>query len=612
MTTPQPESTYRERVARFTALRDREQQRSDRNGNISLGLIIITLVFFGLWLWQAQPLPLAGAASFGLAFLVSFIRHGDVNRRRDTARDMLAISQEGLARLARRWDSIPLGDPAAADPAHPYAADLDVQGRASLEHLLHTPATPAGRAALRAWLLAPAAPEQILRRQAAVAELAPQIELRDELALRGRQQRGGSQATFERLLTWAESPPWLLARPWLVWLPRALAVAALALLAARLLGLPVGAPLATVLLVNTGLYFALARIVELRIEQVAQRQAILASYAELFACLLDAKLDSPELQHIQQQLHAQSRRADAQMRRLARIMPAAEIRKWIFFFPIQVATLWSFHVLWALERWQRENGPHARQWLAALGDAEALAALATLAYDHPSWIFPTLAEQPGFAARQLGHPLLPPAACVGNDVALGPPGTMLLITGSNMSGKSTLLRAIGLNTVLAQAGGPVCASQLRLSPMDVASSMRVRDSVEQGISYFMAELQRLKFVVDRAALVRADGGRTLLFLLDEILHGTNSAERLIAARAILVRLLDQGALGAVSTHDLALAESGDLPARATLVHFREHFRDTDAGPTMFFDYQLREGIATSTNALALVRQLLGPDVVGEA
>lgn len=601
-----PEQTYTERVARFVAERDEAQRRSDINGNISLGLVVVAVALFGIWLWQNQLALLIAAALFCLGFLISFIRHGDVNRGLRRARELVTINMEGLARLSRDWANIPLHDPQPADASHPYAADLDVSGRASLEHLLHTPTTPSGRATLRRWLLQPAATGVILQRQEAVRELAPAVELRDDLALSGRIMQG-TQPRYEQFLAWAEAEPWLLRRPWLIWLSRVLGVVAPALLVARLLGAPVGLPLAIVLLINTGLYFLFARAVELKIEQVGAPQEVYTSYADLFARVTTANFNAAELRRLQSVLSAGNLRADQQMRRLARLMPLAEVRKWMFFFPVQVATLWSFHVLWLLERWQREAGPHTRTWLAALGEFEALAALATLAFDNPGWAFPELVATPEVAGRTLGHPLLAPAQRVSNDVAIGPPRHMLLVTGSNMSGKSTLLRAIGVNIVLGQAGGPVCAEAMRLPPVDLATSMRVRDSLEQGVSYFMAELQRLKFVVDEAERVGAGGDRTLVFLLDEILHGTNSAERLVAARAILRHLLDVGATGAVSTHDLALADAPELTDGSTLVHFSEQFSRGSDGLVMSFDYRLRPGIAQTTNALALVRQLLGPN-----
>ena len=602
-TTHDPEHIYHQRVAHFTVERDEQQRRSDRNGNLSLVLLTSAVVVFGFWLWLVQLWLLVVAGTLALTFVASFLRHGDVNRALNRARVLVEINGEGLARLRRDWAHLPLHEPSPADPAHPYADDLDISGRASLEHLLHTPTTPVGQATLRAWLLAPTDVRTIERRQRAVAELAEALELRDDLALRGRLM-AGAQRDYEQFLNWAEDPSWLLQRFWLIWLSRLFGAAAVALLIARLFGAQVGVPLALVLLANTALYFGFARVVELRITQATARSEVYGAYAALFARITTTTFQSPELLHLQAVLSAHGLRADQQMQRLARLMPLAQVRTWMLFLPIQLATLWSFHVLWLLERWQRDAGQSARTWLVALGEFEALAALATLRYDNPTWVFPELTKTPVLEAQGLGHPLLSPAARVGNDVAVGPPGNMLLVTGSNMSGKSTLLRAIGINAVLAQAGGPVCADALGMPPMIIVSSMRVRDSLEGGVSYFMAELQRLKFVVDLVAQTGIEGEQTPLFLLDEILHGTNSAERLVAARAILRHLLDLGAMGAVSTHDLALAETPDLLANSVLVHFEEQFSRGEDGPTMTFDYHLRPGVAVTTNAIKLM-ELLG-------
>jgi DNA mismatch repair ATPase MutS len=210
--------------------------------------------------------------------------------------------------------------------------------------------------------------------------------------------------------------------------------------------------------------------------------------------------------------------------------------------------------------------------------------------------------QAELAARDLGHPLLPAARRVGNDVTVGPAGTFLLVTGSNMSGKSTLLRAIGLNAVLAQAGGPVCAASLRLPPVRLATSILVEDSLASGVSFFLAELLRIKGVVAAAAEAKARGA-VLLYLLDEVLRGTNSVERQIAVRRVLRHLLSRGALGAVSTHDLELAAGAGIAEAARPVHFRETLAPDPDGPRMSFDYRLRPGPATTTNALELLRQV---------
>ena len=276
--------------------------------------------------------------------------------------------------------------------------------------------------------------------------------------------------------------------------------------------------------------------------------------------------------------------------------------------PLTVATQWDIHVCVRLERWKKQHGASLRGWMVALGRTDALSALAGLAHAHPDWAFPEISDgqsngQPRLEARALGHPLLAPETAVRNDVSLGPPGSLLLVTGSNMSGKSTLLRAIGANVILAGAGGPVCAEAMALPVADLRTSMRIRDSLEEGISYFMAELARLKAVCDAASAASVGGGageRPVLYLLDEILQGTNTAERQIAARRVLRHLLHQRAIGAVTTHDLTLADAEDLKERAVLVHFRESLESSEGDGPITFDYRLRPGIATSTNALRLM------------
>ncbi|NOK58683.1 MAG: hypothetical protein GFH27_549301n289 [Chloroflexi bacterium AL-W] len=612
-----PEAMYHTRCATFEKQRDRYSHQASLNANISLGLFFITMIFMGLGVWQGTILPFAIAAFFGICLVVSFVNHGRVNRQHCYYDILYKINDEGRHRLRRDWDNLPLRQPpgdqqygqslptSGAELARPYANDLDILGHASLQHLLGTPVTPAGQATLQQWLLNPADPTTIRQRQEAVAELASQVDFRDDLALRGRLLEV-RQDNYEEFLQWAEDENWLLKRPWLIWLARLLTVVTLGLLVAQLLSFPVYPILIAVAAVNLLLTFTIGRKVNAIIERVAAQNNVFEAYANLFQIVTTHTFTSPALQTLLNRLSSTQLRADQEMRRMGRIMPLAEIRGWMFFLFIQLATLWTFHVLWLLERWQRSAGPYTRTWLTALGDIEALTALATLAHDHPDWVFPEMIDNhaPRVTGSNVGHPLLAPAVCVGNDIEIGPPGTFLLITGSNMSGKSTLLRSIGVNTVLAQAGGPVCASSLCLAPTMLATTMRVQDSLEQGISFFMAELKRLKAVYDTTREAQTDGQFIPLFLLDEILQGTNTAERQIAARQIILHLLELGGTGAVSTHDLALADTPELKALSRPFYFTEHFTRGPEGLSMNFDYQLRPGIATSTNALKLV-ELVG-------
>jgi DNA mismatch repair ATPase MutS len=271
------------------------------------------------------------------------------------------------------------------------------------------------------------------------------------------------------------------------------------------------------------------------------------------------------------------------------------------YLPLQFGLLYDFHVLNLFEAWQARYGKYVREWFTALGKFEALCSLATLAYDHPDWALPDVSDSADrLEARQLGHPLLPNETRVTNDVEVGPAGSVLLVTGSNMSGKSTLLRAIGVNAILTQAGAPVCAQRLVLPPVTLATSMRIRDSLEDGVSFYMAELLRLKDIVDLARDAERRGRRRLLYLLDEILLGTNSRERHLAVVRVLQYLIEHGGIGSISTHDLELATSEPLAGVCRCVHFCETLHGQDAERPMTFDYRLRPGVATTTNALRLL------------
>jgi hypothetical protein len=633
----EPAAVYRQRVAHLSAALARRERAARRNGNINLVLFFAAAAVLTVGAVRSEASWYWLAGGLGIAFVAALAQLRRAQRAAAHAATLLALNQEGLARLERKWAALPAparlpslpGDECAIDSA--TAADLDLLGPASLQHLLNTPATPAGQATLHAWLLRPAPPAVVRERQAAARELAPQLDLRDAQAAQARQM-GEAQEHYERFIAWAESAPWLARQPLLVWAARLLPLLALALGIAAwqqppaLAALPLYPLLGVTLLAILVLALTAGNRAAATIGQVAAQQEVFVTYAGLFDMLERQSFTAPALRRLQSEL-GERQKASQQMRRLQWLMPLASIRQWLLFLPVELFTLWNIHLLWLLERWQTQAGGQARGWLAALGKWEALAAIATLHHDHPAWCFPTLAEgEPSdlrVEAANLAHPLLPPASAVGNDLAVGPPGSFLLVTGSNMSGKSTLLRAIGLNCVLAQLGAPACAARLHLPPLLVASSMRVQDSLSQGVSYFLAELQSLKAIVELAERKPAaqptrveDAAPLLLYLLDEILQGTNSAERQIAARHVIQRLVASGAIGAVSTHDLALAAAPELTAAAVAVHFTESFAPgndssveadnvaASAAPAMHFDYKLRPGVATSTNALKIM-ELVG-------
>lgn len=602
-----PGLSYETRLAAATSGYERIDARWNLVANARLVAFVgaAAAAVWGLWGRASLGWPLA--ALFLGVFVALAVYHSRLGRERARLATLRAIQEEALARIDRRWDDLPAPWTPAVPAVHPYAGDLDIVGRASLCQLLDTTATQMGRDALAAWLLAPADPVTTLSRQGAVADLAPRLDLRQEIEWRGR-AAANEETDPAPFLTWAEGPDGFAGREWLriyAWIgPLALAVLAVADLAGIITQPLWAVPLLANLLVGA----TVARHAYAAIAAVASDHRAIAAYAGQIDLLAATDFTDPALQTLQARLGVGERGAPAMLRHLGRLAGMAIPPSSVLYVPIQALTLWDIHILIAMERWKREGGDHARDWLEALGEAEALAAFGGLRFDNPAWVFPEIASDgDAFYATFLGHPLLRDDGRVRNDVTVGPPGTFLLVTGSNMSGKSTLLRAIGVNAVLAQAGGPVCADALAMPPVEMWTSARVQDSLERGVSFFLAELQRLKLIVDAATRAEAAGGPRVMYLLDEILQGTNTVERSIAARRVIAYLVEQGAIGAVSTHDLALADDPRLAPSAETVHFTDTVGEGPHAPPMSFDYRLRPGVATTTNALRLMR-LIGLDL----
>ncbi|HUF25807.1 MAG TPA: hypothetical protein VMM18_02400 [Gemmatimonadaceae bacterium] len=561
------------------------------------------------WIVAAWRLPAMSAVELPvLAVLVAIfawlVRLSGRERERIRVLGALAlVNEENGHRVARRWDRLPLLTPSGPPDEHPFARDLDLFGRMSLFQLLGTTATAPGRVTLRDWLITPAAPDEIPRRQEAARELAALVDVREALAARGRLAGPVAIEEVERFASWAEGEPWLVGHPALRAASWAIPGSLVALALLGWVGVLPGTLWVLPLAASVTLSALRGARVRETLDAAFARETPVRHYGPVLEIIERIDARAALLRELRTRLGEGDGAAHHELTRLGRIADLAHVR-WspMLYLTLQAVTLWDFHVLAMLERWQRRAGSRAREWLAALGEVEALAALAALSHDNPDWAFPVEApaDRPVVDAEALGHPLLPDGVRVPNDVRVGPPGTFLLVTGSNMSGKSTLLRAIGLNVVLAQCGGPVCASAMRVPPVRLETSMRIEDSLALGLSHFMAELTRLKGVVEAARDAREGGDRTLLYLIDEMLQGTNSSERQVAARRIVGFLLENGAIGAVTTHDLALAETPELAESAVPVHFRETVGSGPDEPAMTFDYRLRPGVATSVNALRLM------------
>jgi hypothetical protein len=605
-----PASAYTEREAVHRGLRDEARLSGSR---LSAWRSVTFLAAFGCVVaWEALR-GAAGQVALALALLlvVTFwglvVRHRAVRARERREEVLRALNAQGLLRLDRRWDELAAsstetphgGEPASPD--HPFAADLHLFGSASLFALAGPVTTAPGRTTLRTWLLDPAAPPVVEARQAAVAELAPALDFRQELSALGRLADPSPEGALTTFLEWAEEAPWLAGRRGVLtasWLVPPLTVG-LGLL--DWLG-PLGPLWLAPLVLQLWILKRVLPTVRAHVRRASLgRPALRPSGGQLR--LIGARpMKAPLLRALRDRLDSTEIDAHHQLARLRRLLDWLAAQGSALYETLNVALLLDVHLYRALERWKARAGGSVRGWIEVLGQVEALSALASLAHDHPDWTYPSVDPAAGtLEARELGHPLLAPGTCVRNDVTVGPAETFLLVTGSNMSGKSTLLRALGSNVALASAGGPVCASDLRLPPVRLRTSMLVGDSLTDGVSRFMAELLRMKSIVEAATHVPSDPGEgPVLYLLDEILQGTNSAERRVAARAVVRHLLEAGALGAVSTHDLALHESEDLQSRARAFHFREGVEREEGRTRLTFDFRLRPGLATTRNALRLL------------
>ena len=531
--------------------------------------------------WLLAPLVL---------FLILFIAHIRIDKQREFAERAVRYYEQGLKRLSGNWTGNgPTGD-RFADPDHLYASDLDLFGRGSLFELISTARTYEGEATLARWLKAPATREEATARQQAVSELTPHIGQRETLMLLGEEIRSEVQA--KPLAEWASAPP-------VEYFPGA-RVAALGFAVTTLVafgGYWAGLWSSSIFLIAflagqlfAGLLLKRTRSVLSALHARAHDLTLLSS---LLAELEKATFAAPGLLAIQQDVRSNGKAASTRIAQLERLLALHENGSNQYLIPVALVVLWHTQLAMAVEEWRRENGPHIARWLTALGEFEALSSLACYAYERPELAYPELIDEALFTATGLGHPLLPSSACVTNDVSVGGVIKLVVISGSNMSGKSTLLRAIGLNTVLAWAGAPVKATSLKVGPVALGASLRTVDSLQEGRSRFYAEITRLRQVADIAK-----GQRPLLFLLDELLSGTNSHDRRIGAQSIVQGLLDRGAIGLITTHDLALAEIGaNLGASAINVHFEDHMENGE----IRFDYRMRPGVVTRSNALELMR-----------
>ena len=560
-------------------------------GNAQLAVAVAGIVaawmavarhWFTPW-WLFAPL---------VVFAALALVHESTIRGRKRAERLAAFYEKCIARIEGRWAGHGDGGERFNDPAHPYAEDLDLFGKGSLFELLSTARLRSGSETLAHWLLEPAAPAEVRERHAAVNELRPGLDLREEIAMLGEDLRSGIEPNS--LARWAEKP--------LVFDSGRLRIAAAALAVLMCGAVAVwafrGIPEYFLVVAAVEAFFALrlrARV-ERVVDGVGDPAYGLSLLAEVLGRFEREPFSSPRLAALRKAFETEGAPPSRRIAHLNRLMELLDSADHLLIRMVNLPLLYKVQLAFAVEAWRKESGSHVRRWLDAAGQIEALCALANYAYEHPEDPFPEFgAGGPCFEGEGLAHPLIAAGRAVRNDVRLCGEPAVLVVSGSNMSGKSTLLRTVGVNAVLAMAGAPVRAGRLRLTPLVVGASIRTMDSLNSGTSRFYAEITRIRALVELTK-----GPLPLLFLLNELLQGTNSHDRRIGAEAVIRTLADRGASGLLTTHDLALAEiASALAPRARNVHFEDHL----AEGKITFDYHLRPGVVEKSNALELMRSI---------
>jgi len=602
---------------------------------VFVGGVLCAIAVWRGWIapwWPALPVAV---------FVGLVVRHDRVLRKRDAAARAITFYERGLARIEDRWAGTGDTGERFRDPDHLYSQDLDLFGPASLFELLSIARTRAGEETLAGWLLAPAQAPEIIARQQATSDLAPRLDLREALSLAGADIRASVHS--EAVVAWAEGPPHLSGR----WIRPVATILTMAAIVASGFWIATGdsGPFVAIVLLEILFSLPLRKQTTTALHGADGAARDLDVLAVVLALLEQERFTAERLTQLQDRLTGvrttnAAARASASIRRLHRMVELHDWQHNMFFGPFAAAVLWGTHLALAIEAWRRAHGREVREWLRVSGEFEAIASLSAYRYEHPDDPFPEVVTPPSrhgvFDGVGLGHPLIPAARMIRNDVELGetrgpddstlrqaqgrpepgrgatssgsprvesrderPAPQLLVVSGSNMSGKSTLLRTVGVNAVLAFAGAPVRARTLRLTPLRIGATLRIQDSLQEGRSRFYAEITRIRDIADLAS-----GAVPVLFLLDELFHGTNSHDRVVGASGVLRALVDRQAIGLITTHDLALTKvADDLAPRAVNVHFDDRFE----GGEIQFDYVMKPGPVTRSNAIALMRAV-GLDV----
>jgi hypothetical protein len=587
-----PRLEYERRLASHVQTIRRRERQHVLLGNLKLAAVVLFLVL--VWVHYARHLiSTPWLIAPVLVYAALAVMHEYTIRARTHAETAAGFYRAGFGRMEDRWSGTGASGERFRDPRHVYAEDLDLFGNGCLFQLLSTARLPMGENRLAEWLLKPSPTRAVIERQGLVSELREKVDLREDLAVVGEDLR--VRLNPESLIKWCEAGPVL--GPMGL---RAVAVLAATAAAATLILLLFTGfiwPFLIVLILEAAVYVRFRTRAAAVLTGVSCNAEGVVLFSKIVKRLEHEPFTSPRLQQVIAEFAQGAEQASRAIRRFARIVNWIDARGSLIARILELPALYTIQVAATAEGWRKQHGRHMRLWIEAVAEVEALLSLSAYAFEHPSDPFPEFVAGTGSPARfegqELGHPLIPHSECVRNDVRLDARTRVLLVSGSNMSGKSTLLRTVGISLVLAMAGAPIRGKRLCLTPLCLGTRLRSLDSLQERRSTFYTELLRIRQVFDLM-----NGQEPTLFLLDELLDGTNSHDRRIGAENLVRAFLESGAIGIVTTHDLALTEmTKSLGSTVQNAHFEDQIEDGQ----MRFDYKLRDGVVVKSNALALMR-----------
>ncbi|MDF2634018.1 MAG: mismatch repair protein MutS domain protein [Pelosinus sp.] len=592
-----PINSFLSRLQYFKKQEDQRKNLFNRISNIRILVFLIGAGITSLCFFKADSLDgyLALLASL-ITFIFFVLKHQRIERELKKIRCKIEINEKYLSRLDGSWTSFKENGQEFVDPTHSYTGDLDIFGEKSLFQWINIAHTFYGKKTLKEFLATPEKDTRLLNfRQQGIKELAEKDDFVEELQCLGMLSQEIKNSP-DTIISYAESPSQLFQGKWLKSIFYILPVATILSLTLYLCEVPIPTfiPL-NLLIIQMALTAIGFKRNSLALNAVHNFKENADTFNQFIGLIEKEKFQSEHLTQLQSDLLNDAKPASLRIRHLERIVSASELRHNIISFSVMnFLLLWDFHCVFALEAWKKENGKLIRNWLHIIGQFEAMASLGVILQLHPQWSFPVFVEQGlFFSAVDMGHPLIVDANSVRNNIDMS--NTICVITGSNMSGKTTLLRTIGINLVLAYCGAPVCASKLECSIMNIYTSMRINDDLNSGISTFYAELLRIKMMIDFS-----HKHQDMIFLIDELFRGTNSRDRIIGATSVLKNLNKDWIIGLISTHDFELCNL-EKNTDGKIVNF--HFTESYSNNEIKFDYKLRNGRCTTTNAKYLMKMV---------